>query len=172
MSWAGRAPLLAVAVLVVLAVGGVALRRSGAALPREAPIAAPAPSHDQHPEEEAAPASRNRPAPVGSAPAPAAVDPEFVLMARLRSARHPADVIALAQEGSRRFHGSPSDDERASLLVHALASEGRASEARGVAEAMVNQAPDSPWVREVEAFTGAHRHRNLRLGADGNLEAY
>jgi hypothetical protein len=37
---------------------------------------------------------------------------------------------------------------------------------------MVNRYPESAWVAEVEQFTGAHRHRNLRMGDDGGLETY
>ena len=93
------------------------------------------------------------------------------LMSLLRSARDndPALAIELAREGNRRFPGSPDAPERASVLIHALAEQGHPSEARGEAEDMVNRYPDSAWVREVERFTGAHRHRNSRLGPDGEL---
>lgn len=40
------------------------------------------------------------------------------------------------------------------------------------AEGMVNRYPDSRWVREIEEFTGAHRHRNIRVTASGALEYY
>ncbi len=81
-------------------------------------------------------------------------------------------VNSLAREGNRRFADSPDAPERTSILVHALARLGHTSEARGEAEEMVNHYPDSNWVREVERFTGAHRHRNLRLNDAGNLEYY
>jgi hypothetical protein len=95
-------------------------------------------------------------------------------MLRLREARatDPDLALRLAREGNARFPDSIDAPERASAIVHALADLGRASEARGEAETMVNQYPDSHWVREVEQFTGAHRHRNLRLAADGGLEFY
>jgi hypothetical protein len=111
--------------------------------------------------------------PAASAP-PADLPSEGLLMDRLRAIKgtDAARAVALAREGSRRFPDSPDDPERASILIHALASLGRASEARAEAERMVNQAPDSPWVTEIETFTGAHRHRNLRLIADGALEYY
>jgi hypothetical protein len=99
---------------------------------------------------------------------------EAALMDRLR-ALPPSETdlaIDLAREGNTRFPGSDGAPERASILIHALARKGLASEARGEAEDMVNRYPDSAWVREVEGFTGAHRHRNLRLGANGALEAY
>ena len=46
------------------------------------------------------------------------------------------------------------------------------SAARARAEQMVNHYPDSEWVREMERFTGAHRHRNLRVNEQGVLEAF
>lgn len=79
-------------------------------------------------------------------------------------------TIERAREGAALFGASADAPERRSILIHALARMGYASEARGEAEAMVNECPDSSWVREVERFTGAHRHRNIRLAADGQLE--
>lgn len=79
-------------------------------------------------------------------------------------------TIERAREGAARYGASSDAPERRSILIHALARMGYASEARGEAEAMVNECPDSSWVREVERFTGAHRHRNIRLAADGQLE--
>jgi hypothetical protein len=111
-----------------------------------------------------APVARPRPAPPS----------EASLMTRLRDVKDadPALAVELAREGNRRFSEGEGAPERASVLIHALAAQGRSSEARGEAEDMVNRYPDSAWVREVEQFTGAHRHRNLRLGADGALESY
>jgi hypothetical protein len=105
-------------------------------------------------------------------PAPPELDEEG-LMRFLRSARE-GDLglaVELAREGNRRFPGSPSAPERASILIHALAELGRASEARGEAEDMVNRYPDTDWVREIERFTGAHRHRNYRVDDQGRLYA-
>ena len=111
-----------------------------------------------------------------SAPAdtPAQALDEPALMDRLRRVKeeNPATAVALAREGNFRFPDSPDAAERSSILVHALAAQGLSSEARGEAEDMVNRYPDSSWVREVELFTGAHRHRNLRLGENGALEYY
>jgi hypothetical protein len=56
-----------------------------------------------------------------------------------------------------------------SILIHVLAEQGLHSEARGEAERMVNRYPDSRWVREIERFTGAHRHRNIRVDEQGKL---
>jgi hypothetical protein len=81
----------------------------------------------------------------------------------------PQFAIERAREGNRRFPDSADAAERSSILIHALADAGLASEARGEAEDMVNHYPDSEWVREVERFTGAHRHRSVRVDANGQL---
>ncbi len=92
-------------------------------------------------------------------------------MARLRAiaASDAARAVALAREGNRRFPDSADAPERTAILVHALAAQGLASEARGEAEDMVNHYPDGVWVQDVERFTGAHRHRDVRLEPDGAL---
>ena len=90
-------------------------------------------------------------------------------MTRLRKIKgdDPTAALALAREGNQRFRDSAEAPERASIIVHALSTLGRPSEARGEAEQMVNHYPDSDWVREVETFMGAHRHRNLRMNDAG-----
>ncbi len=95
-------------------------------------------------------------------------------MARLReaAASDPERAVELSRSGNRRFPASADVPERTSILIHALADLGHSSEARGEAEAMVNGYPDSPWVREIERFTGAHRHRNVRVNDAGALEYY
>jgi hypothetical protein len=77
-------------------------------------------------------------------------------MVRLRSTKEsdPTAAIGLARDGNRRFPDSADAPERTSILIHALASQGASSEAR------------------VEQFTGAHRHRNIRLNDAGQLEYY
>jgi hypothetical protein len=128
------------------------------------------------------PADRAPPAP--SVPAtidaqatttPSAVLTEAKLMEKLRHARsagqHPL-AIQLAREGNRRFAGSALEPERVSILIHSLADNEQRGEARGEAERMVNHYPDSDWVREIERFTGAHRHRNVRLNDAGEIEYY
>jgi hypothetical protein len=97
---------------------------------------------------------------------------EAVLMARLRSAAGTDDALAivLARAGNRRFPDSLEAPERSSILIHALASRGEARDARAEAEYMVNHYPDSSWVREVEGFTGAHRHRNAVVTDAGTIE--
>jgi hypothetical protein len=95
-------------------------------------------------------------------------------MRRLRGAgsQDTALAVELAREGNRRFPASTAAPERTSILIHALADQGLASEARAEAEDMVNRYPDSSWVREIERFTGAHRHRNIRVNAEGRLEYF
>jgi hypothetical protein len=97
---------------------------------------------------------------------------EAVLMARLRRAAG-TDLklsVELARAGNRRFPDSADAPERASILIHALAAEGEAREARREAEYAVNHYPDSSWVRDIERFTGAHRHRNIRITDAGTVE--
>jgi hypothetical protein len=106
---------------------------------------------------------------------PAGSTPALEEAAFMRDLRVLAEMDALlaierAREGAARFGASADAPERRSILIHALSDTGRAAEARGEAEAMVNECPDSTWVREVERFTGAHRHRNVRLAANGQLE--
>ncbi|MGA7120755.1 MAG: hypothetical protein WBY94_11690 [Polyangiaceae bacterium] len=166
-------------------VGFVALALGVAALWRERPSP---PSPPQAPAVEAPTAVPAPPSPapstvgpgqaataptVSSAAAPVLLD-EPALMARLRwlKERDAALRVDLAREGNRRFPDTADAPERASILIHALASLGRSSEARGAAEEMVNHYPDSDWVQEIEHFTGAHRHRRYRVGADGGLESY
>lgn len=110
----------------------------------------------------------------GERSVPPAVLDERHLMERLRAIKDQdrAAAVELAREGNRRFPDSSSAPERASILIHALAMEGQASQARGEAEFMVNHYPDSSWVREVEQFSGAHRHRNLSLNDAGQIVSH
>jgi hypothetical protein len=99
---------------------------------------------------------------------------EGVLMAHLREVarKDSAQTIEIARAGNKRFPESPDAPERYSLLIHALVTQNQLSEARGEAEYMVNHFPDSQWVRDIEGFTGAHRHRNIRVNDAGQLEYY
>jgi hypothetical protein len=102
----------------------------------------------------------------------------------LRSGAHAACAIgptcrpdasatpARRSEGEDETPDSALAPERDSILIHSLADNEQRSEARGEAERMVNQHPDSDWVREIERFTGAHRHRNVRLNDAGEIEYY
>lgn len=123
----------------------------------------------------AAPA-RTAPAVVSTAapPAPPSAPPpdEASLMAELRriATSDPERAVELARQGNQRFPESTDAPERTSILIHALATRGLSSEARGEAERMVNHYPDSAWVREIELFTGAHRHRTARLNDAGQIE--
>ncbi|HEY3816247.1 MAG TPA: hypothetical protein VGL81_03700 [Polyangiaceae bacterium] len=96
------------------------------------------------------------------------------MMARLRDLRDqdPEAAAELARNAAARFGESADAPERTSILIHALAAAGRPGEARAEAEDMVDRYPPSPWVSEVEQFTGAHNHRSVRLGEGGNLETY
>ena len=138
------------------------------AAPNAAPPAAPAP----------APASPHPPPapPPLSAKMEAAVARmnEAVLMVRLREVAKTdsTQAIELARAGNRKFPDSPDAPERASILIHALVTQNQLSEGRAEAEYMVNHYPDSSWVREIEGFTGAHRHRNIRVNDAGQLEYY
>ncbi|MEO8904305.1 MAG: hypothetical protein ABI488_18225 [Polyangiaceae bacterium] len=104
---------------------------------------------------------------------PATLD-ESALMAELRSVQDsdPELALALARDGNQRFPDSAQAPERAASMVHSLTALGRASAGRAVAEDMVNHYPDSTWVRQIEQYTGAHRHRNVRTNAAGQLEYY
>jgi type IV secretory pathway VirB10-like protein len=140
-----------------------------AAPPRAATSSPPAP----HP-----PGPGQSPPPKNVAPPPAGQETdatlqESVLMARLRSVAgsdYPL-AVELARAGNRRFPDSPDAPERTSILIHALAAQGLSRDARGEAEYAVNHYPDSSWVREIEGFTGAHRHRNLILTDGGVIQA-
>jgi hypothetical protein len=112
-----------------------------------------------------------RPRPPDSAAAARGAMEEDLLMRRLRALAKTdsAQAITLAEEGNRRFPDSAAAPERESILIHSLASAERRSEARGRAEFMVNHYPDSEWVREIERFSGAHRHRNLSVNDAGQL---
>jgi hypothetical protein len=157
---------------------GVGLGAAAFLRAKPAPVAAPA-------EEQAQPAPV-APVPVAATPAaPAPAAPphagseaaaslsEPVLMARLRGVAGSNFPLAveLARAGNRRFPDSPNAPERASILIHALAAQGMARQARGEAEYAVNHYPDSSWVQEIEGFTGAHRHRNLTLTDGGVIQA-
>jgi hypothetical protein len=181
-----KARLAATALGALALAGAIAVWHAqsepGAPAGDEAPPAPPAP-----PPAPAVPAAPP-PAPVAAARnAPPAAPPprvdveaavarmnEAVLMARLREVAKTdsAQAIELARAGNKTFPDSPDAPERASILIHALVTQNQLSDARAEAEYMVNHYPDSRWVREIEGFTGAHRHRNIRLNDAGQLEYY
>ena len=106
---------------------------------------------------------------------PAQESTEANLMLRLHNARTAKQhelAIQLAREGNKRFPNTQLAPERHSILVHSLADNEQRTDARGEAEFMVNHYPDSDWVREIERFTGAHRHSNVRLNDAGEIEYY
>ena len=157
----------------------------------ETPVSAPVPETPTPPTSAVAPESPRpaRPeAPAAAAPngIPDAAPPsarveatvarmnEAVLMAHLREVARTdsALTIEIARAGNKKFPDSPDAPERYSILIHALTTQNQISEARGEAEYMVNHFPDSSWVRGIEGFTGAHRHRNIRVNDAGQLEYY
>ena len=167
-------PLIVGGIFAVLVVGAALWRARSSPGPhrpveQEPESAPPAPAPPPAPQPAAA--RRVRPD-AGISRADLAALDEARLMARLREVapREPALAVTLAREGNRRFPGSADAPERTSILIHALATLGRSSEARGEAEQMVNGYPDSDWVREIERFTGAHRHRSVRLNDAGVIE--
>jgi len=160
---------LAIASVILTALAVLLLWRAGAKKPDtdapEATAPAPVPNADAAPAL-SSPPRRGRPALTA---AQIATLDEAVLMARLRelSATDSAQAVELARAGNRRFPDSADAPERSSILIHALANLGRVREARGEAEQMVNHYPDSDWVREIEGYSGAHRHRNLHVSDAG-----
>ncbi len=168
--------------LVVVAGVGLGAAAFLRAKPAPPPAASVAPAAVEPPPAPSAPArhppgpdrspSNTAPLPRAGAEAAAPLN-EAVLMARLRSVAGSNFPLAveLARAGNRRFPDSPDAPERASILIHALAAEGMAREARGEAEYAVNHYPDSAWVEQIERFTGAHRHRNLILTDGGVIQA-
>lgn len=78
---------------------------------------------------------------------------------RALTATNPARALELARAGQERFPESPYAAERAGRIVKSLALLGRASEARGEAERMVNRYAGTAWALEVEQHTGAHPRR-------------
>jgi pyruvate/2-oxoglutarate dehydrogenase complex dihydrolipoamide acyltransferase (E2) component len=135
------------------------------------PAPAPAPTQPAAAAQNAPPAA---PPPSADVQQAVARMNESVLMARLREVARTdsAQAIEIARAGNKRFPDSPDAPERASILIHALITQNKLSEGRAEAEYMVNHYPDSSWVREIEGFTGAHRHRNIRLNDAGQLEYY
>jgi hypothetical protein len=144
--------------------------------PGAPPPAPPAPPPVPSPEPAAAAPNSPPPARPLSATVETAVARmnEAVLMAQLREVAKSdsAQAIELARAGNKKFPDSPDAPERASILIHALVTQNQLSEGRAEAEYMVNHYPDSKWVREIEGFTGAHRHRNIRVNDAGQLEYY
>jgi hypothetical protein len=173
-----RLLVLALVIAAVVAVAIVLIARRGRdatpPAPNETravniePAAAPPPP----PAAVAQPAAPKTPPPPADVQAAVAKMTEAVLMTRLReiAGSDPEGAVKLARAGNLRFPDSADAPERASILIHALAELGQASKARGEAEYAVNHYPDGKWVREIEGFTGAHRHRNLRVNDAGTLE--
>ena len=148
------------------------------AAPDAAPPAPPSPPPPAAPPSGPAAAAQNAPpdatAPAANVQAAVARMNEAVLMAHLREVARSdsAQAIEIARAGNKKFPDSPDAPERTSILIHALITQDKLSEGRAEAEYMVNHYPDSKWVRDIEGFTGAHRHRNIRVNDAGQLEYY
>ena len=142
--------------------------------PPSPPPAPPTPPATALGEAVAAPAAPKVPPPPPDIVASIAKLDESVVMARVREAAQsdPELAIQLARAANLRFPDTALAPERHSIIIHALAGQGKGAKARGEAEYAVNHYPDGPWVREIEGFTGAHRHRNLRVNDAGALEPY
>ena len=189
----GKARLVAIAVgalvlAIVIAVWhGLSADESDAAkraasappaAPETAPPAPPSPPPPAAPPSGPAAAAQNAPpdatAPAANVQAAVARMNEAVLMAHLREVARSdsAQAIEIARAGNKKFPDSPDAPERTSILIHALITQDKLSEGRAEAEYMVNHYPDSKWVRDIEGFTGAHRHRNIRVNDAGQLEYY
>jgi hypothetical protein len=175
--------LIGVGLAMALGVGTVAVWRSKAETPRAADTTPAATTQSEARQRAPDPSPPLQvPDPPSIAPTASRISPrddggpadEATLMMRLREVARTdvAQAVELAEEGNRRYPDSAGAPERTAILIHALAAEGRSSEARGQAEYMVNHFEDSQWVREIEAFTGAHRHRNAHLGPSGRIEYY
>jgi hypothetical protein len=184
-----RSKLRLIAVTAAAAAVAIAIAvwhdRSEPEPPLSAPVAETPPGPPPAPQAPrpavpAAPAAAAPNAPPDAAPPSARIEEtvarmnEAVLMAHLREVARTdsAQAIEIARAGNKKFPDSPDAPERYSILIHALTTQNQISEARGEAEYMVNHFPDSSWVRGIEGFTGAHRHRNIRVNDAGQLEYY
>ncbi len=153
-------PVLA-AIVVVAAVGAATLLARGgrSAPPPEPAVARPATSEGVA-EPAAGPPPREPPAPPAAASAPAVVRrpsppaplAESELMAKLRDlgGADPAQALALAREGNRRFPNSADAPERGVDVCKSLAALGRFDEAREEARRLVQAYPDTPWALDVQ----------------------
>ena len=177
--------LIAIAIGALTLAGAIALWHGPSAdetaatkeaVPQPSPAEPPSPA----PPRPSGPAAAAQNAPPDAASPSAAIEAtvarmnEAVLMAHLREVARTdsAQAIEIARAGNKRFPDSPDAPERTSILIHALITQDKLSEGRAEAEYMVNHYPDSKWVREIEGFTGAHRHRNIRVNDAGQLEYY
>jgi hypothetical protein len=91
------------------------------------------------------------------ATAPAVLD-EPALMASLRASvkSEPAQALAFADEGDRRFGESPLAEERRALAIRALINLQRIGAARSRAYGFLGRYPDGPFSADIAAMTGVH----------------
>ncbi|MES1208764.1 MAG: hypothetical protein ABUS79_22740 [Pseudomonadota bacterium] len=145
------------AIVVVAAVGAAALLARGRSVrPPEPPAVTPVtPDVAAEPAAAAAPVERSPAAAPVVAPRPAPAAPplaESALMAKLRElgASDPAQALALAREGNRRFPHSGDAAERSVTICKSLAALGRFEEAQDEARRLVRNYPDTPWAVDVQ----------------------
>lgn len=163
---AAAAVLVAIGAAVAMSVGGRSAEDARGAVRKVSASDQEQPAAPAEERVRAVEARRDLPAAASAPVSPRAparkAEDEAALMERMRRLRSsdPELAMELAREGNARFPNSAAAPERASIIIHALAELGRLSDARGEAEQMVNEYPDTPWALEIEAFTGAHPHRN------------
>jgi hypothetical protein len=80
-------------------------------------------------------------------------------LARLRAleASDPAQALAVAAEGDRRFASGLFVQERQAIAITALVRLGRGAEARARAEAFLAAHPRSSFAERIQRLTGAGR---------------
>ena len=163
-----NSPLRAVLVLApVLAIGGLVLLSTGNGSKPEAPRDREVRQADVS-KDVRVPSRPGKPAvsavqvvtraPSAKASAAAEVPSENQLATDMHALEDsdPERALELARRARALWPDGPRAAEFAATEVKCLYRLGMPSEGRGVAEAMVNKYPTSPWAREVERQTGAH----------------
>ena len=143
------------AIVVVAAIGAATLlARGGRSDGPAEPAAVTPPTPDVAAEPVAVTPARRSPVkpapPVVPNPAPPLA--ESALMAKLHAlgASDPAQALALAREGNRRFPHSGDAAERGVTICKSLAALGRFEEAQDEARRLVRAYPDTPWALDVQ----------------------
>ena len=157
------------AIVMVAAIGAATLLARGgrsdgpaepAAVTPPTPDVAPSRSPSRRPRRRPPRPSANRAPPVVPNPSPPLT--ESALMAKLHAlgASDPAQALALAREGNRRFPHSGDAAERGVTICKSLAALGRFEEAQDEARRLVQAYPDTPWALDVQ------RHLLSQPGVD------
>jgi hypothetical protein len=121
-----------------------------------APPAPPVPPASAETAEPPAPAARPAARRPAAAPAEDGLHQEVEHLARVRSlvASNPAEALAMAEEGHRRFRGGVLRQEREALAIDALGRLGRRGEAQVRARAFLAAYPRSPLAEHFESVAG------------------